>query len=365
MQIAKWRKAALDQLPELFVDGRRRKGRNDDADQDALYEEIGRLKMELDWLKKKLVCWSEERRPLVEWAHPDLSIRRQCELLGVNRAGLYYEPRGENEENLHLMRLLDEQYPRTPFFGRRRMKVWLPEQGYQVNPKRVTRLMERIGIAAIYPKPKLSAPGEGHTIYPYLLEGVAVKCVNQVWSTDITYMRMAHGFVYLVAVMDWCSRFVLSWALSVSREVPFCIEALEKAFRWGQPQIFNSDPGAQFTREKFLGELKGRQIRVSLDGRGRGLDNIFSNDCGAARGGVLAGVSAGTGSTGGDRPLVPVLQLRAPTPKFGIPNTGGRLWQALTKAPHWRADWKSWYGKSWYGGHGKCCRSAPTQAYCG
>jgi putative transposase len=211
----------------------------------------------------------------VEWAHPDLSIRRQCELLGVNRAGLYYEPRGENEENLHVMRLLDEQYMRTPFFGRRRMKVWLQDQGYQVNPKRITRLMERMGIAAIYPKPKLSVPGEGHTIYPYLLEGVAVKCVNQVWSTDITYIRMAHGFVYLVAVMDWFSRFVLSWALSVSMEVPFCIEALEKAFRWGQPEIFNSDQGSQFTSEKFLGELKGRQIRVSMDGRGRCLDNIF------------------------------------------------------------------------------------------
>jgi putative transposase len=211
----------------------------------------------------------------VERAHPDLSIRRQCELLGVNRAGLYYQPREEQEENVELMRLLDEQYTRTPFFGRRRMKAWLQEQGYQVNPKRVTRLMGLMGITAISPKPKLSAPGEGHKIYPYLLKGVAVKCVNQVWSTDITYIRMAHGFVYLVAVMDWFSRFVLSWALSVSMEVPFCIEALEKAFRWGQPEIFNSDQGSQFTSEKFIGVLKGRQIRVSMDGRGRCLDNIF------------------------------------------------------------------------------------------
>jgi putative transposase len=128
---------------------------------------------------------------------------------------------------------------------------------------------------AIYPKPKLSAPGEGHKIYPYLLKDVAVKCVNQVWSTDITYIRMAHGFVYLAAVMDWFSRFVLSWALSVSMEVPFCIEALEKAFRWGQPEIFNSDQGSQFTSEKFIGVQKGRQIRVSMEGRGRCLDNIF------------------------------------------------------------------------------------------
>jgi putative transposase len=211
----------------------------------------------------------------VELAHPDLSVRRQCELLGVNRAGLYYQPRGEREENLRLMRLLDEQYTRTPFYGRRRMTVWLQGQSYEVNPKRVARLMELIGIAAIYPKPKLSLPGEGHKIYPYVLEGVAVNRVNQVWSTDITYIRMAQGFVYLVAVMDWFSRFVLSWALSVTMEVPFCIEALEKALAWGQPEIFNSDQGSQFTSEKFTGVLKERDIAVSMDGRGRCLDNIF------------------------------------------------------------------------------------------
>jgi putative transposase len=211
----------------------------------------------------------------VELAHPDFSVRRQCELLGVNRAGLYYQPRGESEENLRLVRLLDEQYTRTPFYGRRRMRVWLRDQGYEVNPKRVARLMDLIGIAAIYPKPKLSAPGDGHRIYPYLLEGVEVNRVNQVWSTDITYIRMAHGFVYLVAVMDWYSRFVLSWALSVTMELPFCLEALDRAFGWGQPEIFNSDQGSQFTSEKFTGVLEGRSIAVSMDGRGRCLDNIF------------------------------------------------------------------------------------------
>jgi putative transposase len=211
----------------------------------------------------------------VELANPELSIRRQCELLGVNRAGIYYQPRVESEENLRLMRLLDEQYTRTPFYGRRRMRAWLQGQGYEVNPKRVARLMELIGIAAIYPKPKLSVPGEGHKIYPYLLEGVEVNRVNQVWSTDITYIRMACGFVYLVAVMDWFSRFVLSWALSVTMEVPFCIEALERALRWGRPEIFNSDQGSQFTSEKFTGVLKERDITVSMDGRGRCLDNIF------------------------------------------------------------------------------------------
>ena len=211
----------------------------------------------------------------MEVAHPDISLRRQCELLGVSRSGLYYPARGESAENLHLMRLLDEQYTRTPFFGRRRMRVWLRERGYQVNPKRVARLMELIGIAAIYPKPRLSVAGEGHQIYPYLLEGVEVKSVNQVWSTDITYIRMAEGFVYLAAVMDWFSRFVLSWAVSVTLEAPFCIEALEQALCWGRPEIFNSDQGSQFTSEKFVEVLKGRAISVSMDGRGRCLDNIF------------------------------------------------------------------------------------------
>jgi putative transposase len=211
----------------------------------------------------------------VEVAHPHLSIRRQCELLGVNRTSLYYHPGGESEENLRLMRLLDEQYTRTPFYGSRRMTAWLRGEGYEVNRKRLARLMRLIGIEALYPKPKLSQPGEGHKIYPYLLEGVEVNRVNQVWSTDITYIRMAQGFVYLVAVMDWFSRFVLSWALSLTMELPFCAETLKRAFRWGRPEIFNSDQGLQFTSEKFTGVLEKRGIAISMDGRRRCLDNIF------------------------------------------------------------------------------------------
>ena len=223
-----------------------------------------------------MVCWSsEERRQLVDREDGEFSIRRQCELLGVSRASLYYEPAGESEENLRLMRLIDEQYTRTPFFGSRRMLVWLRAQGYEVNRKRVTRLMELMEIAAVYPKPKLSQPGEGHKIYPYLLEGVEVSRVNQVWSTDITYIRMAGGFVYLVAVMDWFSRLVLSWALSVTLELDFCLAALQQALRRGRPEIFNSDQGSQFTSEKFTGALEARGIAVSMDGRGRCLDNIF------------------------------------------------------------------------------------------
>lgn len=212
---------------------------------------------------------------LVDRSHAEISIRRQCELLGVNRSGLYYQPLSESEENLRLMRLLDEQYTRAPFYGSRKMVAWLETQGIEVNRKRVSRLMGLIGIEAVYPKPRLSRPGEGHKIYPYLLRGVGVERVNQVWSTDITYIRLAQGFVYLVAVMDWFSRYVLSWRLSLTMELDFCVEALKCALRRGRPEIFNSDQGSQFTSEKFTGELEARQISISMDGRGRCMDNIF------------------------------------------------------------------------------------------
>ncbi len=222
-----------------------------------------------------MVCSTEERRGLVEPGHAEISVRRQCELLGVNRSGLYYQPLGESAENLKLMRLIDEEYTRRPFYGSRKMLRWLHEQGHWVGRHRVRRLMGLLGLEAVYPKPKLSQPGEGHKIYPYLLNDVAITRVNQVWSTDITYIRMAEGFLYLVAVMDWFSRFVLSWALSLTLEVDFCMEALERALRWGRPEIFNSDQGSQFTSEKFTGVLAQRGVAISMDGRGRCLDNIF------------------------------------------------------------------------------------------
>ncbi len=212
---------------------------------------------------------------MVEKAHPEISVRRQCELLGLNRAGLYYEPLGESEENLRLMRLLDEQYTRAPFYGSRKMTEWLRTKGFEVNRKRVSRLMTLLAVEAVYPKPKLSQPGAGHKIYPYLLREVEVRRVNQVWSTDITYIRMAQGFVYLVAVMDWFSRYVLSWSLSLTMELDFCVEALQRALRRGRPEIFNSDQGAQFTSEQFTGQLQAREIAISMDGRGRCMDNIF------------------------------------------------------------------------------------------
>jgi putative transposase len=195
VQIGQWRKTALEQLAELFVDRQTRKRADHDAEKDALYEQIGRLKVELDWLKKKLVCSTEQRRDLVEPGHAEISVRRQCELLGVNRSGLYYQPLGESAENLKLMRLIDEEYTRRPFYGSRKMFRWLHQQGQQVGRHRVRRLMGWLGLEAVYPKPKLSQPGEGHKLYPYLLNGVAITRVNQVWSTDITYIHMAEGFV--------------------------------------------------------------------------------------------------------------------------------------------------------------------------
>ena len=276
IQIAKWRKTAVDQLPELFADGRRKASGNGEVETTALFEEIGRLKVELDWLKKKLTCSTEDRRPLVDHDHASISIRRQCDLLGVNRASLYYTPVGENEENLRLMRLIDQQYMKTPFFGSRRIQAWLrDEKDLAVGRKRISRLREVMGLEAMYPKSKLSKPGEGHKIYPYLLRDVTVERVNQVWSTDITYIPMRQGFCYVVAVMDWHSRFVVSWALSVTMELDFCVEALLSALRRGRPEIFNSDQGSQFTSEKFTGELKERSITISMDGRGRCFDNIF------------------------------------------------------------------------------------------
>ena len=213
---------------------------------------------------------------MIEPEHPVLSVRRQCQLLEMARSGLYYEPRGESPENLALMRLIDETYTRWPFYGVRRMTAWLRRQGHGVNPKRVRRLMRLMGLEAIYAKPRLSASGKAHKRYPYLLRDVVIDRADQVWSADITYLRLRGGFLYLVAVMDWHSRYVLSWELSRSLEGEFCVRALEHALAGGRPEIFNTDQGVQFTSEAFTGVLEGREIAISMDGRGRVFDNIFS-----------------------------------------------------------------------------------------
>jgi putative transposase len=182
---------------------------------------------------------------------------------------------GESAENLRLMRLLDEQYTRTPFYGVLKMADWLLKAGYTVNLKRVRRLMRQMGLEAIYPKPRLSAPAPGHRIYPYLLRGLAIGRPNQVWATDITYIRLRQGFIYLVAIMDWFSRYVLAWEISVALEVSFCVSALDWALKTAQPEIFNSDQGSQFTSQEFTERLRQQGISISMDGRGRALDNVF------------------------------------------------------------------------------------------
>ena len=212
---------------------------------------------------------------MIDGDSSELSVRRQCELLGLSRSSFYYEAATETEANLRLMRLIDEQYMETPFFGSRRMTEWLKKAGHVVNRKRTQRLMRLMDLEAIYPKPRLSLGNKEHRKFQYLLRGLAVNRVNQVWSTDITYVPMPRGFMYLVAVIDWHSRYVLSWRLSNSLESSFCLEALEAALELGCPEIFNTDPGVQFTNRLFTGRLEEAGIAISMDGRGRALDNVF------------------------------------------------------------------------------------------
>jgi putative transposase len=199
----------------------------------------------------------------------------QCKLLDVSRSGLYYQPVEVSEEDLTLMKLIDRQYLATPFYGARRIAAWLKNQGYTVNRKRIRRLMQVIGLKAIYRRPRTSQPAPGNKIYPYLLNGMKVTRPNQVWAADITYIPMARGFLYLVAIIDWYSRYVLAWRLSNTMDAGFCVEALEGALQKGRPEIFNTDQGAQFTSEAFPGLLERHGVRISMDGKGRYSDNLF------------------------------------------------------------------------------------------
>jgi len=214
-------------------------------------------------------------RALVERDQAELSVRRQCALLGLNRASLYYQAATETEENLRLMRLLDAEYTRHPFCGSRKLTRWLRDQGEEANRKRVQRLMRLMGLEAIYPKPRLSQGGTGHRVFPYLLRGVTVARPDQVWSTDITYVPLATGFMYLAAIIDWYSRYVIAWRLSNTLDGSFCQEMLAEALGQGRPEIFNTDQGVQFTAAAFTGQLQAAGVQVSMDGRGRCLDNVF------------------------------------------------------------------------------------------
>jgi putative transposase len=212
---------------------------------------------------------------LIDKTNSMLSIRRQCKLIDLHKSNLYYEPVIVSEQTMREMNRIDELYTKYPFYGSRRIAVTLKAEGWSIGRKRVQSLMRKMGITAIYPKPKLSKGNAQHIIYPYLLSNIKIIRPNQVWSSDITYIRLRQGFLYLVAIIDWFSRYVLSWKLSTSLESGFCIEALKEALETESPEIFNSDQGSQFTSNDFTAILKEKEIKISMDGRGRALDNVF------------------------------------------------------------------------------------------
>jgi len=217
----------------------------------------------------------ERRREMVDRRHTALSTVRQCALLSISRSSLNYRRKGTCPEDLTVMKAMDQQYLSTPFYGSRRIRAWLGRQGHWVNRKRVQRLMRTMGLRAIYRRPRTSKPGPGHKVYPYLLGGMKITRPNQVWAADITYIPMAKGFLYLVAIMDWYTRYVVAWSLSNTLDAAFCVETLEEALSKGTPEIFNTDQGSQFTSEGFTGLLAQHNVRISMDGKGRYADNIF------------------------------------------------------------------------------------------
>jgi putative transposase len=213
---------------------------------------------------------------MVDSNHRRLSITRQCQLVSIARSSFYYEPTGESADNLELMRLIDEQFLATPFYGARQMARWLRRQGRRVGRTRVRRLMRQMGLRAIYRKPNTSKPNPEHRVYPYLLRGLEIDRANHVWCTDITYIPMRRGFLYLVAILDWSTRAVLSWRLSNTMDSSSCVEALEEALsKYGKPEIFNTDQGSQFTSNEFTEVLTSAGVKISMDGKGRWLDNVF------------------------------------------------------------------------------------------
>jgi len=276
-QITKWKKRLLEGASEIFSNGDRGSLRQQEALTDRLYQQIGQLKVELDWLKKNLVLTPEQRRAVIEPAQRRISVRRQCELLGLSRSSLYYRTQRDTSYNEALMRLIDEQYTRTPFYGVPRMTQWLGRNGHPVNAKRVRRLMRQMGLEAIYPhrKRSLSQSDNQHKIYPYLLKDLSITRPNQVWAADITYVRMYRGWLYLMAILDWFSRYVVTWELSVSLEADFCVAVLDRALGLARPQVLNTDQGSQFTSQDWTAVLERAGVAISMDGKGRVFDNIF------------------------------------------------------------------------------------------
>jgi putative transposase len=274
--VSAWKQEAQAVWVEAFSKKRGRKAPANGAGEQALSEQIGRLQMELDGLKKKVQALPVMVRTDMIEAASALSIRRQCVLLKVP-SGRWYAPAAvESAEDLELKRLLDEEYLRPPFYGSRRMTAYLRGLGWKINRKRVRQLLREMGLTAVGPRPNTRRRDKAHPVYPYLLRDVAIERVNQVWSADITYIPLVHGFAYRVAIVDWYSRKVLAWRLSNTLDAGLCVDCLRQALTdFGVPEIFNTDQGGQFTSEAFTGMLRACAIAISMDGRGRALDNVF------------------------------------------------------------------------------------------
>ncbi|WP_425358950.1 IS3 family transposase [Antarcticimicrobium luteum] len=272
-----WKRALLEGASGVFERGGRKAPEIDEEQVKELHAKIGELAVANDFLFQKAQTVDRQvRRKMVEPANPDLSIGKQCKLLSISRSSFYYQPKGETALNLMLMRQIDEQFLETPFFGVRQMTWHLRNDGHLVNEKRIRRLMRLMGLMPIYQKPNTSRAAKGHKTYPYLLRGLRVTRPNQVWAADITYLPMRRGFLYLVAIMDWHTRKVLAWRISNTLEADFCVEALNEAIhRFGPPEIMNTDQGSQFTSFAWTDRLRRSSVRISMDGKGRFLDNIF------------------------------------------------------------------------------------------
>ncbi|MEP4067749.1 IS3 family transposase [Sulfitobacter sp.] len=275
--IHQWKRALLEGASGVFERGGRKNPEINVEQVKELHAKIGELAVANDFLGKKAEALGREvRRDMIEPDHPQLSVVQQCKLLSISRSSFYYTAKGETAQNLDLMRRIDEQFLETPFFGVRQMTWHLRNDGHLVNEKRIRRLMRLMGLMPIYQKPNTSRPAKGHKTYPYLLKGLRVDRPNQVWCADITYLPMRRGFLYLVAIMDWHTRKVLAWRISNTLEADFCVEALNEAIhKFGPPEIMNTDQGSQFTSFAWTDRLRRSGVRISMDGKGRYLDNIF------------------------------------------------------------------------------------------
>nr|WP_134079670.1 IS3 family transposase [Rhodovulum visakhapatnamense] len=273
--ISGWKRTAIDNMASAFGAQAASEPLISPAEVEKLHAKIGQLVIERDFLSEGLQSHPRHwRQKAVKKDHPGLSVRRQCSLLSLARSSLYYQPRGESAENLAFMAIIDRQFLETPWYGSRQMARHMQREGHKCGRHRVRRLMRLMRLVPIYQEPKTSRKHPDHKIYPYLLNDLSITRPNQVWCTDISYIPMRRGFLYLVAVMDWHSRKVLSWRLSNSMDAGFCVEALKEALaKYGAPEIFNSDQGSQFTSTDFTGVLLDAKVRISMDGRGRWIDN--------------------------------------------------------------------------------------------